>query len=321
MKKKMSKLPAVIAAAGVCTLLFAGSAFAGQWHKDGNVWRYTDDSGRGVNSGWIQDNGNWYFLEPDSTGSGAMKTGWIKDGDTWYYLTPSGEQATGWQSIGGAWYYFDPAEGGAMAFNRVIGGYYINASGVWAEGGKGVDISVSKSSDSKNASSSSSRKTRIRRTSDEDDDEDYDEDDDEYYDDDEEERDPDHWGTAYSDDGPGFDMADLSGTTSGPGSEISSTGQDYPGAAYKTTESSSTLTSPGKNPYRGRDGSFYDDEEAGGTKEDYLAYSGMINQSQEKDAGDYSGDYGSRYDYETYTIKDNDGNIRTIINKERNDRE
>ena len=84
MKKKMSKLPAVIAAAGVCTLLFAGSAFAGQWHKDGNSWRYTDDSGRGVNSGWVQDKGNWYFLEPDSTGSGAMKTGWIKDGDTWY---------------------------------------------------------------------------------------------------------------------------------------------------------------------------------------------------------------------------------------------
>ena len=156
MKKKMSKLPAVIAAAGVCTLLFAGSAFAGQWHKDGNVWRYTDDSGRGVNSGWIQDNGNWYFLEPDSTGSGAMKTGWVKDGDTWYYLTPSGEQATGWQSIGGAWYYFDPAEGGAMAFNRVIGGYYINASGVWAEGGKGVDISVGKASGSSSTSSSSS---------------------------------------------------------------------------------------------------------------------------------------------------------------------
>ena len=321
MKKKMSKLPAVIAAAGVCTLLFAGSAFAGQWHKDGSAWRYTDDSGRGVNSGWIQDNGNWYFLAPDSTGSGAMKTGWIMDGDTWYYLTPSGEQATGWQSIGGAWYYFDPAEGGAMAFNRVIGGYYINASGVWAEGGKGVDISVSRSSDSKNASSSGSRKARIRRTSDEDD-EDYDEDDDEYYDDDEEERDPDHWGDSFSDDGPGFEMADLSGQNSGPGQNISSTGQDYPGSAYKTTDSSSaSLITPGKNPYRGRDGSFFDDEEAGGTKEDYLAYSGMINQSQEKNPGDYSGDYGSRYDFETYTIRDNDGNIRTIINKERNDRE
>ena len=65
----------------------------------------------------------------------------------------------------------------------------------------------------------------------------------------------------------------------------------------------------------------HDDEEAGGSKEDYLAYSGMVNKSQEKDSGDYTGDYGARYDYETYTIKDNDGNIRTIINKERNDRE
>ena len=318
MKKKMSKLPAVIAAAGVCTLLFAGSAFAGQWHKDGSAWRYTDDSGRGVNSGWIQDNGSWYFLEPDSTGSGAMKTGWIKDGDTWYYLTPTGEQATGWQAIGGAWYYFDPSEGGAMAFNRVIGGYYINASGVWAEGGKGVDISVGKTSDKNSASSSGSRKTRIRRTSDDDDE------DEEYYDDEDEddgddERDPDHWGTAYSDDGPGFNMTDLA--TTGPNADITSTGQDRPGAAYKTTESSSTLTTPGNNPYRGRDGSFYDDEEAGGSKEDYLDYSSRLYQSQEKNAGDYSGDYGARYDYETYTIRDNDGNTRTIINKERNDRE
>ena len=46
-----------------------------------------------------------------------------------------------------------------------------------------------------------------------------------------------------------------------------------------------------------------------------------IKKASEKDAGDYSGDYGSRYDFETYTIRDNDGNIRTIINKERNDRE
>ena len=317
MKKKMLKLPAVIAAAGVCTLLFAGSAFAGQWHKDGSAWRYTDDSGRGVNSGWIQDNGSWYFLEPDSTGSGAMKTGWIKDGDTWYYLTPSGEQATGWQAIGGAWYYFDPAEGGAMAFNRVIGGYYINASGVWAEGGKGVDISVSRSSGS-STSSSSSRKSRTRRTSDDEDEEDDDEDE-EYYDDEDEERDPDHWGTAYSDDGPGFNMIDHE--TSGPGTSIKSTDQDYPGAAYKTTEASSTFTTPGNNPYRGRDGSFYDDEEAGGSKEDWLDYSSRLYKSQEKNAGDYSGDYGAHYDYDTHTITDSDGNTRTIINKERNDDE
>ena len=294
MKKKMLKLPAVIAAAGVCTLLFAGSAFAGQWHKDGSAWRYTDDSGRGVNSGWIQD------------------------GDTWYYLTPSGEQATGWQAIGGAWYYFDPAEGGAMAFNRVIGGYYINASGVWAEGGKGVDISVGKTSERSSSSSSGSRKTRIRRTSDDDDDEEYYDDEDE--DDGDDERDPDHWGTAYSDDGPGFNMTDL--TTTGPSADITSNGQDRPGAAYKTTEeSSSTFTTPGSNPYRGRDGSYFDDEEAGGSKEDFLDYASRLYKSQEKDAGDYSGDYGSRYDFETYTIRDVDGNTRTIINKERNDRE
>ncbi|MBQ7534635.1 MAG: hypothetical protein IJT43_03350 [Stomatobaculum sp.] len=317
MKKKMFKLPAVIAAASVCTLLFAGHAFAGQWHKDGKVWRYTDDNGRGVNSGWVEDNGNWYFMEPDSTGSGAMKTGWLKDNDTWYYLTPTGEQATGWQSIGGAWYYFDPAEGGAMAFNRVIGGYYINASGIWSEDGKGVDISVSKSSNKNSSSSTKSNRTRLRRTSDDDDDEYY-YDDDEDYDDEDDERDPDHWGTSYSDDGPGFYMEDLNGTSSGPGIGIKKSSQDYPGAAYKTTENSTVYTTPGQNSYRDIDGGFFDDEEAGGSKEDWLAYSSQLYQSQEKDAGDYSGDYGAKYDYETYTIVDDDGNTRTIINKDRN---
>ena len=204
-----------------------------------------------------------------------------------------------------------------MAFNRVIGGYYINASGVWAEGGKGVDVSVSRSSGT-SASSSGSRKSRTRRTSDDDEeDEDYD---DEDYDDEDEERDPDHWGTAYSDDGPGFDMIDHE--NSGPGKNITSTGQDdRPGAAYKTTQESSTFTTPGNNPYRGRDGSFYDDEEAGGSKEDWLDYSSRLYQSQEKNPGDYTGDYGARYDYETHTFTDDDGNTRTIINKERNDRE
>ena len=202
MKKRKLRIPAILAAAGVCAVLAASPAFAGEWHKDGKVWRYTDDSGRGVNSGWVQDNGSWYFLEPDSTGAGAMKTGWVKDGDTWYYLSPDGAQSTGWQSIGGAWYYFDPAEGGAMAFNRKIGDYYINASGIWAEGSGGVNISAgsgsgAKKSSSTSSSTSSSSKRRIRRTSDDDDDDDYDDDD---YDPDD---DPDNWDSEFSDDGPG----------------------------------------------------------------------------------------------------------------------
>ena len=320
MKKRKLRIPAILAAAGVCAALAASTAFAGEWHKDGKVWRYTDDSGRGVNSGWVQDNGSWYYLEPDSTGAGAMKTGWVKDGDTWYYLSPDGAQSTGWQSIGGAWYYFDPAEGGAMAFNRKIGDYYINASGIWAEGSGGVNISAGsgsgKTASSSSTSSSSSSKRRIRRTSDDDDDDDDDYDDDDYDPDD----DPDNWDSEFSDDGPGFYMEDLNSADSGPGHNMSSSsGQDYPGAAQKTTSGSSAATAPGQNSYRDVDGSFFDDEEAGGSKDDWNRYSASLYKSQEKDAGDYSGNYGSKYSYETRTITDEDGNTRTIISKERDE--
>ena len=65
MKKRKLRIPAILAAAGVCAVLAASTAFAGEWHKDGKVWRYTDDSGRGVNSGWVQDNGSWYYLKCD----------------------------------------------------------------------------------------------------------------------------------------------------------------------------------------------------------------------------------------------------------------
>ena len=69
----------------------------------GQVYRF--DEGGYMRTGWVSDEGVWYYLAP---GSGAMATGWLKDGDSWYYLTPgSGAMATGRVLIGSSWYRFD----------------------------------------------------------------------------------------------------------------------------------------------------------------------------------------------------------------------
>lgn len=61
-KRKAGRLAAVLLA---MTLFGAGTAWAGQWQEseDGN-WMY-EENGEAV-TGWIQDNGIWYYLDPDT---------------------------------------------------------------------------------------------------------------------------------------------------------------------------------------------------------------------------------------------------------------
>lgn len=47
------------------TLFGAGTAWAGQWQElEGGSWMY-EENGENV-TGWIQDNGIWYYLDPDT---------------------------------------------------------------------------------------------------------------------------------------------------------------------------------------------------------------------------------------------------------------
>ena len=99
------------------------------WLKLGNTWYYLDpetgrmydnglhtigkytyyfyDWGGMANSWWYEDeNGGWYFFG----GDGAMKAAqWVEWKGEWYYLTESGK----------------------MAVSTEIGGYIVNADGVW----------------------------------------------------------------------------------------------------------------------------------------------------------------------------------------------
>lgn len=61
-KRKAGRLAGVLLA---MTLFGAGTAWAGQWQElEGGSWMY-EENGENV-TGWIQDNGIWYYLDPDT---------------------------------------------------------------------------------------------------------------------------------------------------------------------------------------------------------------------------------------------------------------
>ena len=97
------------------------------WNKDtkGN-WTYVVDSKGTKATGWVNDQGTWYYLNAE----GIMQTGWAKVNGTWYYLKSSGAMATGWYQVGGNWYYSYAS--GALAVNTTTpDGYKVNHNGEW----------------------------------------------------------------------------------------------------------------------------------------------------------------------------------------------
>ena len=97
------------------------------WNKDtkGN-WTYVVDSKGTKATGWVNDQGTWYYLNAE----GVMQTGWVKDNGTWYYLKSSGAMATGWYQVGGNWYY-SYASGALAVSTTTPDGYTVNANGEW----------------------------------------------------------------------------------------------------------------------------------------------------------------------------------------------
>ncbi len=114
------------------------------WKKDGGAWYYLNGAGEGTEgsmaTGWKKVGGEWYYM----SGSGAMRSGWQKLGGTWYLLNAAhdgtfGAMLEGWQRVdakagkptsANSWYYLEPGSG-AMAAGRWVGGYYVDASGLW----------------------------------------------------------------------------------------------------------------------------------------------------------------------------------------------
>lgn len=126
---------------------------ANQWVEVNGNWQYNDDAGNPVkntwfydrnsgqtyfldaygnmSTGWLYNNGGWYYLNPISNGTrGAKLTGWQSIGGTWYYLDSTGKMLTGWfKDMNGKWYYLQSS--GVMAKNTTIGGYKLGSDGAW----------------------------------------------------------------------------------------------------------------------------------------------------------------------------------------------
>ena len=119
------------------------------WVEFAEGWRYFAEDGRMV-TGWLQIGNAWYYLAPE-TGimfddglaiigkstyyfydwGGMASDWWYEAEDGWYFFGGSGAmKAAQWLEWKGDWYYL--TESGRMAVDTEIGGYYVNASGVWA---------------------------------------------------------------------------------------------------------------------------------------------------------------------------------------------
>lgn len=68
------------------------------------------------NKGWVSDNGKWYYLDKND---GVMETGSIQIDRCWYYLDKSGAMYTGWILYNNKWYYL--YKDGTMAVKTKIG--------------------------------------------------------------------------------------------------------------------------------------------------------------------------------------------------------
>lgn len=111
-----------------------GKVYGEQYPLSAEKRTYYFDNNYAVNTGWIYEDGNWYYLNKlgnfgdDSYNPlpiGEVAKGWTQDFHVtididrskpapWYYLDPTtGIMQTGWQYLGNKWYYLRSS--GAMA--------------------------------------------------------------------------------------------------------------------------------------------------------------------------------------------------------------
>ena len=127
-----------------------GKVYGEQYTPSAEKRTYYFDNNYAVKTGWIYEDGNWYYLNKlGNSGDdsyyplpiGEIAKGWTQDFHVtfgidrskpapWYYLDPeTGIMQTGWKELGNKWYYLRSS--GAMATGWVKDGstwYYLHAS-------------------------------------------------------------------------------------------------------------------------------------------------------------------------------------------------
>ena len=115
------------------------------WINDNGRWYYLSDTpvfndlGQ-MKTGFVSDGKGKYYLDESNTGNmGVMKTGWQKVNNYWFYFNTNtdsgvvGDMKKGWHKIGGTWYYFSIFDG-IMAADTWVNEYYVDSNGEWIPG-------------------------------------------------------------------------------------------------------------------------------------------------------------------------------------------
>ena len=102
------------------------------WQQKDNHWYYFDTTNGGMRTGWVKEGDKWYYLNPNQGGpEGAMISNcWLTISGKTYFINQSGVMMEGWYRISGKWYYFYPGDG-SKAVSTSIGGFQVDADGVW----------------------------------------------------------------------------------------------------------------------------------------------------------------------------------------------
>ncbi len=92
-----------------------------------------------MSTGWVQNNGYWYYLNPNASRPGQAQTGWLQIGGAWHFFQSNGAMSTGWFQSNGYWYYLNPdasRPGQAQTGWQDIGGarYYFQSNGAMITG-------------------------------------------------------------------------------------------------------------------------------------------------------------------------------------------
>lgn len=108
-----------------------GRTFAdqGAYEIDGKIYCFDQKGTVATENRWVQVDGKWrYWL----TSAEFFHSDWLEENGNWYYLDQSGDAATGWKEIRGNWFYF--YDNCALATDTWIDNYYVNEMGAWVPG-------------------------------------------------------------------------------------------------------------------------------------------------------------------------------------------
>ena len=115
----------------------SGRRLTGWQQNKYKTWFYMDPTTGVMRTGWLLDNGKWYFLNTSKDNyEGCMVRGWWTWNGQKYYFNESGVMVTGWYQVDGKFYYFYPQGStvgtyGYMATNARIGDFTVGADGAW----------------------------------------------------------------------------------------------------------------------------------------------------------------------------------------------